>query len=178
MYDEAVQNIEDAVHRVEQIARLPARQSMMVGLTMLHDHPHLPSTPLDASSFPCDTIPFAKNKRFFGRQDILQEIEEQLCDSERGLSSVAIYGLAGVGKTQIALEYAYKAQAVVDAVLWIPAESDLALQQGLGHVACVLKLQGADPDAHQNNTVLLMNWLKKTSEFFQRLFQSLDVVLT
>lgn len=67
---------------------------------------------------------------------------------------MAIYGLGGVEKTQIALECVYSKQTELDAVLWVPAENAIALQQGFTKVAVdVLKLPNANPQSHQENVL-------------------------
>ncbi|KAL9014049.1 MAG: hypothetical protein Q9173_001299 [Seirophora scorigena] len=71
-----------------------------------------------------------------------------------------IYGL-GVGKTQIPLEYAYSKQAELDTVLCFPAEDILALQQGFTKIAVDgLGLPNANPQSHQENTLLVVSWFQ------------------
>jgi hypothetical protein len=48
----------------------------------------------------------------------------------------ALHGLGGVGKTQLALEYAYRHAADYDLVWWVAAEQLAAIPRqlvGLGH---------------------------------------------
>jgi len=100
---------------------------------------------------------------------ILREIESHLLPSvvEGGLRSLAIYGLGGVGKTQIALAYAHEKLSELEAVFWIPAETELALQQAFSEIAVQsLKLPNAHPQAHHENTVLVKSWLQMTSKYF------------
>jgi len=111
----------------------------------------------------CNTIPVARNKQFFGRNGILDILDRFLhpSASSSGMSSVAIYGLGGIGKTQIALEYAWSRRELFNAVIWIPAENMLAIEQNLSQTALeVLKLPGAQAGAMQQNVVLFMDWLK------------------
>lgn len=118
-------------------------------------------------TLPCHDIPMSRNTRFFDRQDTLHEIESFLkpnCDRS-GILSVGIWGLGGVGKSQIALEYAWRKQTELDAVIWVDAENEMTLQQGLSHVATdCLHLPGADLQAHQQNVIRMMDWLKRTSQ--------------
>lgn len=121
----------------------------------------------DGASLPCNNLPVAKNRAFFGREDILGKIEEQLrpADTNRPLSSLAIHGLGGTGKTQIALAYAYQKRDEVDAVLWIAAHDSMSIEQDFGRVAVnTLKLPGAHhgPQANRENMVLVLNWLHST----------------
>lgn len=59
-------------------------------------------------------IPFARNTRFVGRSI---EIEALRSDLEKE-GRVVLQGLGGTGKTQIALEYAYRHSAKYNSVLW------------------------------------------------------------
>ncbi|KAL6228908.1 hypothetical protein BDW75DRAFT_226021 [Aspergillus navahoensis] len=50
----------------------------------------------------CFMIPFGRNYRFVGRHDEIRGLEE-LISGPDGAKKLAITGLGGVGKTQIAL---------------------------------------------------------------------------
>ena len=66
-----------------------------------------------------DIMP-ARNPRFTGRETELRRLREQLRDSGTAiLSPVSLHGLGGVGKTQLALEYAYRFKADYDLVWWV-----------------------------------------------------------
>lgn len=160
-----MRNIYDASKRIEDIVLLTNRQSHMIDLAMFRNVLSLKNDNTESATLPCNTIPVARNMRFFGRRDILQEIENFLCpsDDRSGMLSIAICGLGGVGKSQIALEYACSKQTQLDAVLWIEAETEITLQQGLSYAAVErLKLPGAEPQAHQQNAILVMDWLSHT----------------
>ena len=139
----------------------------------LSDRETLPKTMLpnlgkdEPARLPCCALPVARNERFFGRRDILDDIDERLQGhgDSQGLKSLAIHGLGGVGKTQIALEYAYSKQSQFDAILWVPAKDDLAMQQGFTKIAVDgLKLPTANPQSHQENVLSVVNWLQQTRE--------------
>jgi tetratricopeptide (TPR) repeat protein len=69
-----------------------------------------------------------RNSRFTGRDELLALIAQSLIGDQAaaprpGLPrGVALYGLRGVGKTQLALEYAHRHAADYDVIWWIPAE--------------------------------------------------------
>jgi hypothetical protein len=57
---------------------------------------------------PCILIPFPRNKSFFGPTEVLEEMQQHLSagDDTQSIRSVALWGTDGIGKTQIALEFA------------------------------------------------------------------------
>lgn len=166
----ALGNIEEAVDRFREIANLAqvqSQQSQTIDFELFQRVLSLNHRKTQVEEVvPCHYLPVAKNTRFFGRQTLLQEIDHYLQPStvDAGFSSLAIYGLGGVGKTQIALSYAYEKLSELDAVFWIPAETDLGLKQAFTSIAIdTLKLPNARPQAHQENLVLVMSWLHRTS---------------
>ncbi|CRG88563.1 hypothetical protein PISL3812_05594 [Talaromyces islandicus] len=107
------------------------------------------------------SIPFARNSEFFGRESELEELGRFLGESV--MSSVAIHGDSDYGKTQLALEYAWRKAHEFDVVLWLSAESEMAIHQSLTYAATkALGLKDADPIRHDKNAVLVMQWLKTT----------------
>lgn len=81
-------------------------------------------------------VPFARNPRFVGRQ---QEIEylENLITYATSPTKVAIHGLEGIGKTQIALEIAYRTREKVPkcSIFWIPCVNYESVQQAYMNIA-------------------------------------------
>ncbi|KAK3291652.1 uncharacterized protein B0H64DRAFT_248971 [Chaetomium fimeti] len=51
-------------------------------------------------------IPYAENKDFVGRTELLRNLQELLF-KPNSPRRVALFGLGGIGKTQIAIQYAY-----------------------------------------------------------------------
>jgi tetratricopeptide (TPR) repeat protein len=106
-------------------------------------------------------IPFARNRFFTGQAAILTHLANTL-DSSRvtALSqSQAISGLGGIGKTQIAIEYAYRQQEKYQAIFWVRADTREALVSGFVALAEVLKLQEKD---EENQTIIVQSvvrWL-------------------
>jgi hypothetical protein len=67
-------------------------------------------------------------------------------------ASIAIYGRRGVGKTDIALEYAYANVAGFEAIFWIQCETSITLRQSFTDMACALNLPGADRNGNSKIT--------------------------
>ena len=121
------------------------------------------------SQFPCVFLPYSRYGNFWGREEILQKIDRHLdWKSTRlpdALRTFTIYGRRGVGKTWIALEYAYKNEKRFDAIFWIQCETAASLRISYTNMALTLKLPGAvQAGPHEDNLRLCHNWLRKTGK--------------
>jgi hypothetical protein len=81
-----------------------------------------------------------RNPRFTGRDGMLTELRRRLRAGEGTLVVQALYGLGGVGKTQLALEYAQRFAADYDVVWWIDAEQPVLIPEQLAGLAARLGL--------------------------------------
>jgi tetratricopeptide (TPR) repeat protein len=63
-----------------------------------------------------------RNANFTGREHVLRRLHDQHAGKLTALVPHALYGLGGVGKTQLAIEYAYRYADEYDLVWWIPSE--------------------------------------------------------
>ncbi|KAL5608544.1 hypothetical protein FOBRF1_009041 [Fusarium oxysporum] len=81
---------------------------------------------------PVFLVPFLENPLFVGRDDVLMKLQSLLF--ERNSRKVALVGLGGIGKTQIALQLAYQIKEKKQdySVFWVPALSRASFEQ-----ACV-----------------------------------------
>lgn len=66
-----------------------------------------------------------RNPSFAGRRDVLEQVRDRL----RVNGALALHGLGGAGKTQVAVEYAFRFAANYDMVWWIPAEQPHLMRQ-------------------------------------------------
>ncbi|UXY31133.1 FxSxx-COOH system tetratricopeptide repeat protein [Streptomyces sp. HUAS TT20] len=76
-----------------------------------------------------------RNPNFTGRVDLLERLGERLREGTTTVLPEAIHGMGGVGKTQLAIEYAYRHQSEYDVVWWIPAERPGQIGQALVELA-------------------------------------------
>ena len=83
-----------------------------------------------------------RNMNFTGREDLLVQLGTSLAEVTVALPH-ALHGLGGVGKTQIAIEYAYRNRSSYDVVWWIPADQPALVRSSLAALALRLGLPPA-----------------------------------
>ncbi|GAA4459999.1 FxSxx-COOH system tetratricopeptide repeat protein [Phytohabitans houttuyneae] len=72
------------------------------------------------------------NLTFSGREELLRELRERLTQGSKvSVLPFALHGMGGVGKTQLALEYARRHADSYDVVWWVPAEDGASARQSL-----------------------------------------------
>ncbi|KAL4888750.1 P-loop containing nucleoside triphosphate hydrolase protein [Aspergillus ambiguus] len=116
----------------------------IVGVLYDDDNVQAPPSP---KTYWC--VPLMRNPRFVGRDQQLQELETMLFKDDY-FQKAAIFGLGGAGKTQIALELAFRTRSCRPdcSAFWVVASSAEAMLQSFLSIASRLKLPGSDdPDA-------------------------------
>ena len=108
-------------------------------------------------------IPHDRNPFFTGREDVLKKLHEALHTNNTAALSQpqALSGLGGIGKTQTAVEYAYRYRDQYTAVLWTRADSRDALASSFAALAQVLDLPAKN---EQDQTVVIgavRRWLEQ-----------------
>ncbi|MCC8247681.1 FxSxx-COOH system tetratricopeptide repeat protein [Saccharothrix luteola] len=84
-----------------------------------------------------------RNVNFTGRADLLQELERRLVRG--GTAAVlpeTLHGMGGVGKSHLAIEYAYRNRANFDLIWWVPAERSVKIVNSLVELGQRLGLEG------------------------------------
>ena len=128
----------------------------------------LQASRISRQTLPCYCIPSGISGRFYGRQDALQHIKDALKPGQAAqeLQSIALYGMGGVGKTQIAFRYATEHRDRYDAILWISADNSIKMAQSFLEVAQRLQLIPDSQEA-QDSAAAMSNvkvWLGQTGE--------------
>lgn len=114
-------------------------------------------------------IPIPRYGRFRGRQTLLQSIHAFLDPSKtQGACRIlTICGLGGVGKTQTALEFAYRNIDAFDVVLWAEADTLFKLDSAYASFASALGLMG-EKELRARKRLQVMetvrHWLSTTGE--------------
>jgi nucleoside phosphorylase/tetratricopeptide (TPR) repeat protein len=101
-----------------------------------------------ASQEGCWMVPFERNRRFIGRHNEVVRLQERIVsEDQQHVRKMAITGLGGVGKTQIALEIAYRIRDKKPefSIFWIPATSVEKIEQAYMGIGERLGLQDVTP---------------------------------
>jgi tetratricopeptide (TPR) repeat protein len=88
-------------------------------------------------------MPLERNSRFVGRESQLAQLEEMAFSEDR-TTRIAITGLGGVGKTQLAVELAFRTKAKYKncSIIWIPTINIENVKQAYINVAQQLCIPG------------------------------------
>ncbi len=138
-------------HTIVDLARLDAATAT-AKLLWAFDRPALPpgtgTGQPEGSRFP-GAVPRiwnapARNADFTGRAATLELLRDKLSGSGAVIVAQALYGLGGVGKTQLAQEYAHRFMADYDLVWWVPAERSEEISQSLADLAHRMDLRVGD----------------------------------
>jgi tetratricopeptide (TPR) repeat protein len=114
---------------------------------------------------PIWNVPYPRNSFFIGRDEILTRLHTQLQAGQATALSQpqAIIGLGGIGKTQLAVEYAYRFHQDYQVVLWARAENIEALTSSYVTLATLLKLPEHDAQEQEVTIQAIKTWLQTHS---------------
>ena len=111
------------------------------------------------------TIPFSRNWYFTGREELLTRIDTHLHSNQGKATALAqspqaISGLGGIGKTQLAVEYAYRHASEYQAVLWARAEHRESLYSSYSEIANKLNLPQRQAQEQDILVEAVKDWLQ------------------
>ncbi|KAL6712732.1 hypothetical protein ACLMJK_009670 [Lecanora helva] len=121
-------------------------------------------SPIDRVSAPIWIVPVSRNPKFVGRESVIEQLREDLSTKHGGRSCAVLYGLGGVGKTQVALEYIFRAREPTTAVFWVYAGDVSRFADSYKRVAAECQIPGRD-DPDTDTLQLVRIWLETKYQF-------------
>jgi len=81
-----------------------------------------------------------RNKHFTGRADLLSSLRQRVTGKVHAVLAHALHGMGGVGKTQLAVEYAYRFMGDYQLVWWVSADQPTLVRSSLAALAPRLEI--------------------------------------
>jgi tetratricopeptide (TPR) repeat protein len=112
-------------------------------------------------------IPYPRNAFFTGREVELQTIETMLGEHKNAAigQTQAISGLGGIGKTQLAIEYAYRHRRDYRYVFWVLADTHETLNAAYSQLAHLLNLPAKNLAEQRLVIEAVKHWLTENQNW-------------
>ncbi len=108
-------------------------------------------------------VPHQRNPNFTGREELLTDLRTALTSGQHAALTQAISGLGGVGKTQLAIEYAYRYATEYDIVWWVRSEGPSTLAAEYAALATKLGLPEQSAKEQAAIAQAVRHWLGHNS---------------
>jgi hypothetical protein len=128
---------------------------------------------------PIWNVPWSRNPFFLGREDVLTRLSTMLHGEQKAALTqpLAIIGMGGIGKTQLALEYAYRHRQNYHAVFWGRASTKETLISTFVSIAHLLDLIQKDEQDQMITIEAVKAWLAGRSQWLLILDNADELVL-
>ncbi|CUS07862.1 unnamed protein product, partial [Tuber aestivum] len=109
---------------------------------------------------PYRIIPYRRNSRFTGRKDLIESIKR--LSQGKAHNRIALHGLGGSGKTQIALEFVYQRASERDCdVFWVHGGGVQKFREGFTAIAQHVRIPLASAETDQEGFLLnIKRWFE------------------
>ena len=114
-------------------------------------------------SAPVWTVPYERNPAYTGRHSELEAIRERFGEqtNRKTVAIQAITGLGGIGKTQTAIEYAFRYCDDYSAILWVVADTEQSINSGFARLAALLDLPEKNDPQQDTINAAVLRWLSR-----------------
>jgi hypothetical protein len=126
--------------------------------------PRAPARVVDRPRFPTGlppvwNVPYQRNPTFTGREQALAALGAALKPGGSAAVTQVLQGAGGVGKTTLAVEYAYRYRSRFETVWWVRAEQPATLVSDLAELGAALGLAEAGQPDQQVTVAAVRRWL-------------------
>jgi Cdc6-like AAA superfamily ATPase len=134
---------------------------------------------VEAASSAPSIIPFSRNDCFVGRKLQLAELEAKLFSDKRTTTTLAVVGPGGTGKSQLALELAYRIRQKSKncSVFWIDASNVDSLDQSYASIAQKLDIPGWDDEKADVKQLVILRLGGERARQSLLIFDNTDISL-
>ena len=127
-------------------------------------------------------MPYEKNQFFTGQDAFLKNLYDKFRDKSTGRyhGRLALYGLGGIGKTQVALEFVYRYQSAYSRIYWISAVRQEYILDGYANIAKQAAMDIPFDSKPIEIATRVLEWLGKTQKWLLVLdnLDDMDVLST
>lgn len=176
------------MHNIHQNVDNADKAAQSAGMSMAYERhqqlvalmrPQLPQP--FKSTVNCKVLKYPRSPIFQGRPDLLQIMDEHLkpYPDSPNLRTFAIYGMGGVGKTQLALEYCYQHESAYPAIFWVSAARQEKLFRDFQTISQYLGLESHQVSDQWRVRDMVLVWMKQNRKTrYVLLLQSLTLLLS
>ncbi len=115
-----------------------------------------------APTLPIFSVPHPRNPNFTGRSHLLTTLRHSLTTGGHTALTQAVHGLGGVGKTQLALEYAYLHAPDYTVIYWVRSEDSAQLASDYAALAEHLNLSEKNAPDQTEIIAAVRRWLEQS----------------
>ena len=122
--------------------------------------------PVKPPQFPLFTLPYRRNPLFTDRDDILSALHGYFTSQQTTHTRTqTLYGLGGIGKTLLAIEYAYRYQNEYQAILWLHATPRTLFSSDILSLARQLGIPAQDDVDERQRLAAIQRWLQRHDQW-------------
>lgn len=163
------------VNKIIDMTRLSRKTN---GVDEVEDISSSPIQEIRKSRMQYHVIPYGLNLKFYRRSAEIEEVNNHLNPKidTGSLKVISIYGLGGVGKTQLALQYANTSRDNFDAIAWIQVNTYTRFIQSLLAFALRLGLPIKESSNHDDYQLVqeVKYWLNESKKKFLLILDDVD----
>ena len=108
-------------------------------------------------------LPASRNPLFIGRDAFLENMSRDAQNSMHATCVHVAFGLGGIGKSQLALEYSFRYRENYNLVWWVRSETEQGQLQDLAELAQALNLPQAEHQDLADSAQAAVRWLNNNS---------------